>query len=238
MSNFKTSAAQDLTLAGLVHDLNNVFETLSEASELLSADPQWNSLAGAINRAVEQGRRITVSFQESAETVEVESILDNSITSAQDFLLTTHRLPLRFSRKIDAGIRLAGKSGAWERVFVNLFLNASQAMPKGGDIEISARRQEHQIEITVSDNGPGISRDIIDRVFTPGFSTNSTRSGLGLSIVDSIIQSHNGTIQATNGHPCGACFTISVPDLQIPIAREQNAVAAESIPQADINQRS
>lgn len=219
MPDSTASSSSDLTLAGLVHDLRNVFETLGEASDLLSTDPKWLSLAGAINRAVEQGRRITASFQESVETLDLEVILENSIECTRDFLLTTHRQPVKFTHHLEPGLRVAGKPGAWERVFVNLFLNSAQAMKNGGELDIAARRREKQIEIVVSDSGPGIPQEIINQVFIPGFSTSSTHTGLGLTIVDSIVRTHGGTVEVANGEPCGARFTISLPDSQIAISR-------------------
>lgn len=238
MHDLNANSGQDLTLAGLVHDLSNVFETLGEAADLLSTDPRWISLAGAINRTVEQGRRITASFQESARSLEIQSTLENAIECTKDFLLTTHRRPLEFSCHLEPGLRLAGKPGAWERVFVNLFLNAAQAMPEGGKLEITTRRKENQIEIVVSDTGPGIPQENIDQLFHPGFSTHHLHTGLGLTIVHSIVQAHGGKITAGNGEVCGAKFTILTPALQIPIPQELHSTSAESLPEAGINQRS
>jgi len=238
MHDSNANSGQDLTIAGLVHDLKNVFETLGEAADLLSTDPHWISLAGAINRAVEQGRRITASFQESARSLEIQSILENSIECTKDFLLTTHRPPLEFFCQLEPGLRLAGKPGAWERVFVNLFLNAAQAMPEGGKLEITTRRKENQIEMVVSDSGPGIPQENIEQVFHPGFSTRHLHTGLGLTIVHSIVQAHGGRITAENGEAGGARFTILTPALQISIPQELHPTSGEGIPETGINQRS
>lgn len=237
MPDLPTNNSQDLTLAGLVHDLKNVFETLGEAADLLSTDPGWTGLAGAIERAVEQGRRITASFQESVETFDLELILENATQCTRDFLMSTHRPELQFRRQLGPGLRLAGRPGAWERVFVNLFLNSAQAMRDGGELEITAQRKDSRIQITVSDSGPGIPQDILGRVFLPGFSTSRAHSGLGLSIVESIVCEHGGTITAGNRTPRGATFTISLPDSQISVTSQAYTASSESVPQAGVNER-
>lgn len=210
--------SQDFTLAALVHDLKNVFETIGDAAELLAGDPQWSHVAGAIDRAVERGQRIANSFQEAAGTFELEAILSNAIQSTQDFLLTSRTPALEFVRNIEPGIRLAGRPASWERVFVNLFLNSARVMRKGGRIEISAARQGDHVEILVCDTGPGIPAEILDQVFRRGFSTDRSRTGLGLSIVEAIVREHGGEVMAGNREGGGARIAIRVPDLQVAVA--------------------
>lgn len=212
------SLSQDFTLAALVHDLKNVFETIGDAAELLAGDPQWTHVAGAIDRAVERGQRIANSFQEAAGTFELEAILSNAIQSTQDFLLTSRTPALEFVRDIEPGIRLAGRPASWERVFVNLFLNSARVMRKGGTIEISASRQEDRVEIVVCDTGPGIPAEILSQVFRRGFSTDRSRTGLGLSIVEAIVREHGGEVMAGNRDGGGARIAIRVPDLQVAVA--------------------
>jgi len=203
--------AQDLKTAGLIHDLRNVFETIGEAAELLSTDERWATLAAAIERSLEQGRRVAASVLEATQTIEFELILDNAVQSTRDFLVTSRHSPILFACKFQSGIRIEGKPGEWERVFVNLFLNAARAMPDGGEIDVSAQFEDNFLEIAVSDTGTGIPDDILKKMFAPGFSTEHSRAGLGLSIVDSIVQSHGGTVEAENRVEGGARFRIRVP---------------------------
>jgi signal transduction histidine kinase len=204
---------QDLTLAGLVHDLNNVFETIGEAAEMLSADAKHAKLAATIRRSVNRGSRILSSFFESSlAQLEFETIHDGAVEFATDFLRAVKGPAIEFPRSIDGGIRLNGNPAAWERVLINLFLNAAQAMDKDGTVEVTARQSESEIEITVEDDGPGISPRILPNIFEPHFSTRARRSGLGLHIVQTIVTQHGGTVVASN-RPSGqgACFRISVP---------------------------
>ena len=122
---------------------------------------------------------------------------------------------MRFICQIPADIRLPGAAKDWERVFANLFLNAAQVMRKPGRIDIAALQSEASLTITVSDNGPGIPAEILPRVFNSNVSTkskSSTRSGLGLHIVASIVKEYSGRVTAANRErSSGAVFTISLP---------------------------
>jgi signal transduction histidine kinase len=100
-------------------------------------------------------------------------------------------------------------------VFVNLFLNALDAMPHGGrlavDLETSAAAE---VRVTVTDTGAGIPPEIAGRLFTPFSSSKPTGTGLGLSISRRIIEEHGGRIRGSNRPGGGACFTIALPELK------------------------
>lgn len=213
MTETDKSAPADLTLEGLVHDLSNVFETILQTSELLSQDPKYTKLAGTLQRNATQGSRILSSyFEQSQASLEIEAILDHATDFARDFVRLKRGMTLEFTRQIEDGLRLRGNPASWERVFVNLFLNAAQAMEGDGVVEIAASRTARGIEITVSDNGPGISPKILPRIFEPGFSTRAKRSGLGLHIVKSIVEERGGVVEAANRpNGLGAQFSILVP---------------------------
>lgn len=204
----------ELTVAGLAHDLNNVFETLSESAELLTRDPKWARLAATIRRCVTRGSRIVESLTETArDSGDVQGVLDNAILHADDFLQVTRAATVTWNSEIEPGLRLPGSTAAWERVFVNLFLNAAQIKPEEAVIEIRARREAEALVITVADNGPGISAEILPHIFEPRFTTKRSRSrtGLGLHIVSSIVRENGGTVAAENREPRGAVFTITLP---------------------------
>jgi signal transduction histidine kinase len=208
----------DLTLEGLVHDLNNVFETILEASEYLSKDAKYSRLAGTIRRSAHRGSRIVSSFfEQSQASLDLDVILDEAIAFSSDVTYAAHVPKLAFVRNIEPALRLRGNPGAWERVFMNLFLNTAQAManaesPEEGRVEINASRTPEAIEIVVADNGPGISAKVLPRIFEAGVSTRGKRSGLGLAIVRTLIERKGGTIAASNRpNALGAQFLIRLP---------------------------
>ncbi len=207
------SLDSDLTHETLIHDLNNVFETITEAAELLSADRHWKPLAGTLCRSIERGKRLLGAIPDS--TPNLADIVDHATQSVADYCIAGRKPRIRFARQFPADLRLPGSANDWERVFVNLFLNAAQIMRKPGRIEITAELTSDSITITVSDNGPGIRPEILPRVFRPNVSTktnSSARSGLGLHIVASIVRKYSGRIVAANRQSAsGAVFTILLP---------------------------
>jgi signal transduction histidine kinase len=209
----------DLTIEGLVHDLNNVFETISEAADYLAKDPKYARLGGSLKRSVTRGSRILSSYFEQTQAfLDFDVILDNAIEYARDSLQAVRGPSIDFVRNADPGIRLRGNPAAWERVLANLFLNAAQAIAQGGTgsdkgtVEISAARNGSAVEITVADSGPGIHPKILPRIFEPRFSTRAKRSGLGLHIVQTIVRQNGGDVSASNRPSgAGAQFHIRLP---------------------------
>jgi signal transduction histidine kinase len=121
-------AVADLLLEGLVHDLNNVFQTIAESADLLSNDPKWEKLAGTLQRSVDRGQRIAHSILETNRSAtELVPVIENAAQFCQDFLESASRAKISFAREIDPEFRLKGDPDQWERVLVNLFLNSAQA---------------------------------------------------------------------------------------------------------------
>lgn len=205
--------SSQLALEGLVHDLNNVFETISDAAELLAADPNYAFLAAALRRSVVRGRRIVEDFTATAlGPQDFAALLDSAIEFAGDLFQALDAPPVEFRRDLEPGIRVRGSFAAWERVLVNLFVNAAQAMKEGGAIEVSARQTGDAVEISVADSGPGIPDEILPEIFKPHFSTKSPKAGLGLHIVQSIVTQNGGVVKAANRSDSpGAVFSILLP---------------------------
>ncbi len=203
----------DFTHEALIHDLNNVFETITEAADLLSSDRRWKALSATLCRSVNRGKRLLGFIPDS--TPSLADIVEGAIQSVTDYCIASRKPRLRFVREIPADVRLPGSDKDWERVFVNLFLNAAQIMRKPGRIDIVAQQGDPGLSITISDNGPGIPADILPRMFRPNVSTKNSRSGrsgLGLPIVASIVKKYSGRVTAANRERgSGAVFTILLP---------------------------
>jgi signal transduction histidine kinase len=193
-------------LPGLAHDLNNVFQTLVGVAANLEHDPE---LAAAILRSVERGRQIVAGLQQrDATATPLEAIVSNATLFLEDFRIASNGPSVAVRTTLEPGIVLAGH-WAWERVLINLFLNSLRAMPQGGIIRVLARHINAGVEISVADEGTGIAPEMLDHLFEPHASGNGS-TGLGLSIVESIVQRNGGTVRARN-RDRGAEFVITLP---------------------------
>jgi len=116
---------------------------------------------------------------------------------------------------------IMGNPRALEQVFTNLFTNAIQAMePTGGVLGVKVQPAEttgkrQYALVTVADNGPGIPKENLDRIFQPFFTTKSSGTGLGLAITHRIVTAHKGLVQASS-IPGATMFTVQIPAIQPP----------------------
>ena len=194
---------EDFTIEGLVHDLNNVFQTIAETADLLEQDPQWKKIAGTLERSVDSGRRIVWSIMETSRSqAELGPVVQSAIAFARDYLECVHAPSVNFNANIPVSLPIAGHAAAWERVLVNLLLNAAQAGAR--NVEITATVGE----ISIRDDGAGISDKVLPRIFERHVTTRSAVHGLGLSIVRSIVERNGGTVSASNRPTGGAEFMI------------------------------
>jgi signal transduction histidine kinase len=204
-------SAVDLQLAGLIHDLNNVLQTLGAAADQLSTDPQWQPLAESMFRTVQRGQRITASLRETDQTCPLAEVL----ALAQAFTLdwNQQRRPLHFAFDVAPDLRVRGHAASLERVFVNLFLNSVRWMPHGGTIAARAWRQDARTRIEVLDDGLGIAPGALPFVFDAGFTQHPDGSGMGLHIVRSLVEAHGGTVTIANRTDnTGTRVTIELPE--------------------------
>lgn len=100
------------------------------------------------------------------------------------------------------------------RAVLNLSLNALDVMPEGGDLVITSYESPLGFEIEIADSGPGLTDEQQKRLFEPFYSTKETGTGLGLSVVAHVAESHGGTVTALNCPEGGAAFTIKIPRRQ------------------------
>jgi signal transduction histidine kinase len=199
-----------LTMAGLIHDLNNVFQTLVGVAVQLEENPESAKLAATVLRSVERGQRIAAGMQNGhAEWTPFETVLARAEAFVADFQAAARGPAVEIVRTVDPDVRIDGQY-AWERVLINLFLNSIRAMPDGGAICVTARMANGMAEIVVADQGSGIAESVRERLFEPHVSAYGS-SGLGLNIVHNIVKSNGGRIRARNGENGGAEFTIEVP---------------------------
>jgi GAF domain-containing protein/ActR/RegA family two-component response regulator/anti-sigma regulatory factor (Ser/Thr protein kinase) len=107
---------------------------------------------------------------------------------------------------------VAGEAAELREVFTNLLLNAVDAMPAGGGVQLTVRPDGDGVTVSVHDTGPGMAAEVRERVFEPFFTTKGPRStGLGLSVAYGIVKRHGGRIDVESVEGHGATFTITLP---------------------------
>jgi two-component system NtrC family sensor kinase len=96
-------------------------------------------------------------------------------------------------------------------VFLNLILNAMQAMPEGGTLSIRTRQETEGIRVEIGDSGPGIPPDVVDQIFDPFYTTKPQGTGLGLPLSLKIVTDHGGRIQVDSPPGRGTILAVHLP---------------------------
>lgn len=141
----------------------------------------------------------------------LEDLIDNSLLLCHNQLKYGVAVEKNYGTK---KLALAVQPQMLLQVFINLVTNAAQAMDGKGRLVLGTTVQDDQVVVTLSDSGPGISEDVLERIWEPFFTTKpeDQGTGLGLSISRTIIEEHGGTLDVANlADGGGACFTISIP---------------------------
>lgn len=140
----------------------------------------------------------------SPERQDITLALEGSLSLTQNLFHSGLQLVKRWDSPIMAYCDVA----SLKQVFVNLIINAEQAMEGRGKLTVSAQKSANCVEICFADEGPGIPESLQGRIFEPFYTTKKDGTGLGLSVVKSLIQSHGGEITCANRADRGAVFTI------------------------------
>lgn len=228
-------AAMGHVSAELAHEIKNPLQALSSHLELvldfgLNPDEREEYLhfcRQEVEHLVEIAGRV-LSFAQPAGDV----LSSTSVTSLvkRTFALVSHPLQLAHVRvTTDIPTDLPPILVVPERivqVLFNVMINASEAMPDGGDIHIAACADGKTVTLTLTSNAPQIPPEHIERIFDPFFSTKSDGTGLSLFISHSIIEQHGGTISVRNQtDEQGVVFTITLPVVRLTLTDEQNVAS-------------
>ncbi len=206
---------------GIAHDFNNLltglFGNIEMAKKLLPVEHKSHKFLETAGRSMESATSLTtqmLTFAKGGDPIKKSISIGAVIAETAQFSLRGSNIKLQTNIAPDLWPVEADK-GQLSQVISNLVINAQQAMPDGGTITISAENVANpvgrQVQITVEDEGIGISPQYLDRIFDPYFSTKQRGSGLGLASTHSIITKHNGTINTASILNEGTTFIICLP---------------------------
>ncbi len=207
--------------SGIAHELRNPLAGIKTTAQALGEefsedDPRREYLA-RITKEIDRLNELLKTFFSFAKPQKLNLVychVKDIINEIIPFLIKEIAdQGIRLSEHYDPGLpRIKIDKGQMHQVFLNLFLNALQAMPNGGELGVKVYSiVPGLIEIRVSDTGKGIPPHIVDRIFDPFFTTRPKGIGLGLSITYQIIKKHGGTIKVETQLEKGTSFLINLP---------------------------
>ncbi|MGH9927585.1 MAG: PAS domain S-box protein, partial [Pyrinomonadaceae bacterium] len=212
--------------SGVAHDFNNSLAAILGRAQLLRRQTQDEALVRnveIIQTAAEDAaatvRRIQTFARKSTakefETVDVSSLLNDAIEITRTRWENEARLrglDYQVVLEAESGQRTLGSASELREVFVNLIVNAVDAMPDGGRLSIGCVREGMRLQLRFADTGTGMPEDIRQKIFDPFFTTKGVQgTGLGLSVSYSIIERHEGLISVASEMGSGTVFTIYLP---------------------------
>ncbi len=208
---------------GLAHDFNNLLTVILgniDLSREIASDQ-----VPAVDRYLEKSRLATLRAQSLTMQLLTFAKGGHPQLEATSLPKMLHQAAmLAFSGGIHT-ITFDVPAGLWPvkadrdqltQAFSNLFINARQAMPEGGQVRVTCWNHEDPaagdtVVVGIQDEGEGISPGNLSRIFDPYFTTKEQGSGLGLAVVYSIVQKHGGTVEAESAPGTGATFRIELP---------------------------
>jgi two-component system sensor histidine kinase HydH len=206
--------------AGISHEIRNPLGIIRSSAELLKKkvtkfDPS-NTIPDII---VEEANRLNniitgfINFASPRSPVlspcRIEEVIEKNITflsmQIEENGYAINRNYQNSLPEIQADANMLYQS------FLNIFINAMQAMPAGGTIDVGISADDHIVTVNFDDQGQGIDDRVLEKIWDPFFTTKEMGTGLGLGIVKNIIESHGGSIQILNREQGGARVTVELP---------------------------
>ena len=215
-----------LLAAGVAHEVNTPLAVISSYTQMLGkqlqGDPQKAGLLEKITRQTFRASEIVNNLLNFSRTsgseigdVDVNKVIAETLALLEhQFKVAKVQVENVFEPKLPP---IRGNAGRLQQVFLNLFLNAKDAMPGGGTLRVATLNGE-SVSVSVSDTGSGIAPENIQRIYDPFFTTKTSPregqargTGLGLSVTYGIIQEHAGKIRVESHPGQGTTFTLDFP---------------------------
>ncbi len=206
--------------AGISHEIRNPLGIIMSSAALLrkktNGSEKSNAIANIIVEEAERLNNLIADFLNFAKPMrlnlqpcQLNEIIEKNIS----FLSAEIRnLGFTITKQYNEPLStIMADATTLYQAFLNVLINAMQAMPDGGEINIHINTVDETVLIEFEDEGQGITEEIGEKIWNPFFTTKEKGTGLGLGIVKNIIESHNGTIQITNRTSGGARVEISLP---------------------------
>jgi signal transduction histidine kinase len=211
--------------AGIAHEIKNPINTVGLIADYLQtnlspdepekryeffklSENMKNELK-RINRIVEGFLRLTKPDVYTFRNENVNSIIQYNVSTLEPELVR-HGIKVLLNYHSSLPLIKADRDRL-NQVFSNLIINAIEAMPRGGQIDITTNLQNGNVEINVADDGIGIEEENLRKIFSPYYSTKNKGFGLGLSLIHSIVHKHQGKISVQSEKGKGTRFTILLP---------------------------
>ncbi len=206
--------------AWIAHEFRNYMGTILGLSRLLSKninpDHPGQAMIKTINQELSSMDRLITEILSYAKMTAVQRVpvsLDTLIADLMEQFIAAGAYPhVRWSSSFAEGLKVSADPLLMQQAISNIIQNALEAMQGEGTIHIHAMaRSEEMVEIKISDSGPGISKDHLDKIFLPFFTTKEKGTGLGLPLVQKIIVSHGGRVSVESMEGTGTTFTLYLP---------------------------
>lgn len=216
-------AALGVMAGGIAHEIRNPLAICSSSAQFLMEEdgtPEFRrECAGKIHKSIQRTSAIIenlLKYSHPSTTtrttlVNLASLIMETLTFIA-YHAKIHKIEMTSSFPKES-IIVQGVATLLQQVFMNLFLNAINAMPAGGHLGIDVKIHYTEVRVRVTDNGCGISPREIGKIFDPFYTTSITGqgTGLGLSLCYSIVKKHRGTIEAESVEGRGSVFTVTLP---------------------------
>lgn len=200
------------------HDLRNPLAGIRGATYVLKKNygeklgEKGNAMVKIIDDCVEYSDKIVRDLLDYSGEIKLDKIKTNPrrlVTSSLSTLVVPANVQV-FNDASDEFLVVVD-NGKIERVFSNLIKNACDAMPNGGQLKITSRKSNGQVEVAFSDSGEGMSKEVLQKLWTPFFTTKPKGLGIGLGICRRIVEAHMGRIKVESTLGKGTVFTVFLP---------------------------